>query len=336
MPNHEPRGCSRGAQLLLVSVQRQPVKYPMVRGRLLRAVARGAQDARSRWRPGPRSSRTRDKRKSYKSVRGMGGFVRSSWDEVNEIIAAANIHTIKTYGPDRMVGFSPIPAMSMVSYAAGSRYLSLIGGVCMSFYDWYCDLPPASPQTWGEQTDVPESADWYNSTLHHRLGLQRAADAHAGRPLLHRGALQGRQDRRRSRPTTAEVAKLSDLWLRPKPGTDAALAMAMGHVMLKEFYIDKQVPYFQTTPPLHRPADPGELAQASAMRRCRTAACAPPTSTARSARPTIRNGRPLAIDERAARSSCQTARSASAGAKGRPGQVEPASTRMPPTAARSG
>ena len=51
----------------------------------------------------------------------------------------------------------------MVSYAAGSRYLSLLGGVCMSFYDWYCDLPPSSPQTWGEQTDVPESADWYNS-----------------------------------------------------------------------------------------------------------------------------------------------------------------------------
>ena len=51
----------------------------------------------------------------------------------------------------------------VVSYAAGSRYMSLLGGVCMSFYDWYCDLPPASPQTWGEQTDVPESADWYNA-----------------------------------------------------------------------------------------------------------------------------------------------------------------------------
>ncbi|MBC9219416.1 molybdopterin-dependent oxidoreductase, partial [Escherichia coli] len=23
---------------------------------------------------------------------------------------------------------------------------------------------PASPMTWGEQTDVPESADWYNSS----------------------------------------------------------------------------------------------------------------------------------------------------------------------------
>src|SRR3546814_2090333 len=71
--------------------------------------------------------------------------------------------TIKEYGPDRVAGFSPIPAMSMISYAAGSRYLSLIGGTLLSFYDWYCDLPPSSPQTWGEQTDVPESADWYNA-----------------------------------------------------------------------------------------------------------------------------------------------------------------------------
>ena len=64
--------------------------------------------------------------------------------------AAAHVHTIGAYGPDRCVGFSPIPAMSMVSYAAGARYLSLIGGACLSFYDWYCDLPPASPMTWGE------------------------------------------------------------------------------------------------------------------------------------------------------------------------------------------
>ncbi|PAC66954.1 molybdopterin oxidoreductase, partial [Enterobacter cloacae] len=102
-----------------------------------------------------------DKAKSFKQARGRGGFVRSSWKEVNELIAASNVYTVKTYGPDRVAGFSPIPAMSMVSYASGARYLSLIGGTCLSFYDWYCDLPPASPQTWGEQTDVPESADWY-------------------------------------------------------------------------------------------------------------------------------------------------------------------------------
>ena len=65
-------------------------------------------------------------RADYVSMRGSGGFVRATWDEVTEIIAAANAYTIKQYGPDRILGFSPIPAMSMVSYAAGSRYLSLI------------------------------------------------------------------------------------------------------------------------------------------------------------------------------------------------------------------
>lgn len=50
----------------------------------------------------------------------------------------------------------------MASYAAGSRFLSLIGGTIVSFYDWYADLPPASPQSFGDQTDVPESGDWWN------------------------------------------------------------------------------------------------------------------------------------------------------------------------------
>src|SRR3974390_1361056 len=46
-------------------------------------------------------------------------------------------------------------------------------------------------------------------------------------------------------PDYSEVAKLSDLWLHPKQGTDAALAMAMGHVILREFFLDRQVPYIQ-------------------------------------------------------------------------------------------
>ena len=46
---------------------------------------------------------------SYKQVRGRGGFIRSNWQELNQLIAAANVWTIKTYGPDRVAGFSPIP-----------------------------------------------------------------------------------------------------------------------------------------------------------------------------------------------------------------------------------
>jgi nitrate reductase alpha subunit len=142
-----------------------------------------------------------------------------------------------------VVGFSPIPAMSMVSYAAGSRYLSLIGGVCMSFYDWYCDLPPASPQIWGEQTDVPESADWYNSNYIIAWGSNvpqtRTPDAHFFTEVRYKGAKTVAVT-----PDYSEVAKLADLWLHPKQGADAALAMAMGHVVLKEFYFDRRASYF--------------------------------------------------------------------------------------------
>ena len=147
MPNHEPRGCARGASYSWYLYSANRVKYPMVRGRLLKhwREARLAHDPVVAW-----ASIVADdaKRRDYQQVRGLGGFVRSTWDEVNEIIAAANVHTIKKHGPDRIIGFSPIPAMSMVSYAAGSRYLSLIGGVCMSFYDWYCDLPPRLAGCW--------------------------------------------------------------------------------------------------------------------------------------------------------------------------------------------
>jgi nitrate reductase alpha subunit len=45
-------------------------------------------------------------------------------------------------------------------------------------------------------------------------------------------------------PDYAEVSKLADLWMHPKQGTDAALAMAMGHVILKEFYFERRAPYF--------------------------------------------------------------------------------------------
>ena len=38
------------------------------------------------------------------------------------------------------------------------RFLQLFGGVNMSFYDWYADLPTSFPEIWGDQTDVCESS----------------------------------------------------------------------------------------------------------------------------------------------------------------------------------
>ncbi len=244
LPNHEPRGCARGASYSWYLYSANRLKYPLARKRLLKMwrAARLTMEPVEAW-----ASIVEDpvKSKEYKQIRGHGGFVRSHWEEVNEIIAAANVYTAKTHGPDRILGFSPIPAMSMVSYAAGSRYLSLIGGVCLSFYDWYCDLPPSSPQTWGEQTDVPESADWYNSNYIIAWGSNvpqtRTPDAHFFTEVRYKGAKTVAIT-----PDYSEVAKLTDLWLSPKQGTDAALGMAFGHVILKEFHLDNPSEYFSS------------------------------------------------------------------------------------------
>ncbi len=243
LPNHEPRGCARGASYSWYMYSANRVKHPLIRSRLLK-LWRKERLMRTPIGAWAAIQEDPEKRADYMKMRGLGGFVRATWDEVNEIIAAANAYTAKTYGPDRVVGFSPIPAMSMVSYAAGSRYLSLLGGVCMSFYDWYCDLPPASPMTWGEQTDVPESADWYNAGFLILWGSNvpqtRTPDAHFYTEVRYKGAKSVVVS-----PDYSEAAKFSDLWLHPKQGTDAALAMAIGHVILREFHLDRQAEYFE-------------------------------------------------------------------------------------------
>ena len=242
LPNHEPRGCPRGASYSWYVYSAQRVKYPMIRGRLMEMwrEARLTLDPIAAWKS---ISGNPEKARRYKSVRGLGGFVRADWDSALEMIAAANASTIEQYGPDRIVGFSPIPAMSMVSYAAGTRYLSLLGGVCLSFYDWYCDLPPASPQVWGEQTDVPESADWYNSNYlivwGSNVPMTRTPDAHFYTEVRYKGTKTVAVSN-----DYGEMVKFGDIWLAPRQGTDAALAMAMGHVILTEFHVPGKSDYF--------------------------------------------------------------------------------------------
>lgn len=243
LPNHEPRGCARGASYSWYLYSANRVKTPLVRARLMKIwrKLRETQTAIQAW---TTIQSDPAMRADYVTKRGKGGFVRASWDEATEITAAANAYTAKKYGPDRVFGFSPIPAMSMVSYAAGSRYLSLIGGTCMSFYDWYCDLPPASPQTWGEQTDVPESADWYNAGFLILWGSNvpqtRTPDAHFYTEARYRGTKSAVIC-----PDYSEASKFSDIWLNAKQGTDAALGMAFGHVILREFHLDRQAEYFE-------------------------------------------------------------------------------------------
>ncbi len=243
-PEYEPRGCPRGAAFSWYTYSPTRVRYPYVRGVLLEmyraAKAANDGDPVKAW---ATIADDEDARRRYHSQRGRGGLVRATWDEALEIVAAAQVHTIAKFGPDRVAGFSPIPAMSMASHASGARYTSLLGGTMLSFYDWYADLPIASPQIWGDQTDVPESADWWNASYLIMWGSNipttRTPDAHFMTEARYKG-----QKVVTVSPDYADNTKFADEWMPAAPGTDGALAMAMGHVVLKEFYVDRQVPMF--------------------------------------------------------------------------------------------
>lgn len=243
-PEYEPRGCPRGAAFSWYTYSPTRVRYPYIRGALLEMF----REAKRQYGGDPVIAwgsivQDAEKARQYKKQRGKGGLVRATWEEAAEIIAAAHVYTVKRWGPDRIAGFSPIPAMSPVSYTSGARFLELIGAPMLSFYDWYADLPNASPQVFGDQTDVPESGDWWDAGYLLMWGsnvpVTRTPDAHWMTEARYRG-----QKVVAIAPDYAENVKFADEWVTPAPGTDGALAMGMGHVILKEFFVDSQVPFF--------------------------------------------------------------------------------------------
>lgn len=242
-PEYEPRGCPRGAAFSWYTYSPTRVRYPYARGVLVEMYREARQrlgDPLAAWAD---IQADPQRRRRYQRARGKGGLVRVSWDEALEMVAVAHVHTIAEYGPDRVAGFSPIPAMSMVSHAVGARFLSLIGGSMLSFYDWYADLPVASPQMFGDQTDVPESGDWWDASYFIMWGsnvpVTRTPDAHWMAEARYRG-----QKVVVVSPDFADNVKFADEWMPAQPGTDGALAMAMGHVILKEFFVDWNTPRF--------------------------------------------------------------------------------------------
>ncbi len=95
--------------------------------------------------------------------------------------------------------------------------------------------------TWGEQTDVPESADWYNSaTLLPGAPTCRRPEpwTPTSLPVRYKGTKTIAIT-----PDYSEVAKLCDQWLAPK---QAPTARWRGHgpCDLKAFHLDNPSDYF--------------------------------------------------------------------------------------------
>jgi len=105
-PNHEPRGCPRGATYSWYTYSPVRLKYPLVRSSLMEMwqdALRQNQDPVTAWQSIVDDP---EKRQRFLQDRGKGGFVRASWEQAATLIAASLIHTIQAYGPDRIFGYA--------------------------------------------------------------------------------------------------------------------------------------------------------------------------------------------------------------------------------------
>jgi len=206
LPDYNPRGCQKGACFVEYVYGAQRVKTPLIRV----------------------------------GARGEGKWRRASWDEALGLIARKLVANIYEHGPDTNFFFSVIPAMSPVSFCAGSRLAHFTGGVFMSFYDWYCDLPPGEPLTWGVQTEACECADWFNAKTMvlwgSNINATRIPDAHFAWEARYNGSKVVAIF-----PDYNSSSIHADLFLGVRPGSDATLALGAARALIAENGID--LPY---------------------------------------------------------------------------------------------
>lgn len=167
--------------------------------------------------------------------RGEGKFVPISWDEAIAVIADRLKEQKERYGPQSLAILSP----ARRNYSEMiSRFLTVHGspnyghsGICaMQRAFAFCHTIGGVP-----------SCDYDNADLIVYWGRQ---PVFSGPPTEGAASLVGARKRKAKivavKPSMEPDAGMADLWLALRPGTDAALALSMLHVIFAEEWYDKE------------------------------------------------------------------------------------------------
>ncbi len=195
-------------------------------------------------------------------ARGAGLWERLSWDEALDYVASEIKRIAAKYGPETVWVYPPVPATGIVKQGAGFRFASVNGFGIGTFYNWYGDLPLAHPITWNVQTEEHEFLDVLNTRYAIIWGsdiLQtRMPDAHFFTDVRAKGVKLVYVS-----PYFDPTASAVDEWVRPRPGTDGALALGMCHVIVKRALVDEAHVRRTTSGPLLVRSDTGKYLRAS-------------------------------------------------------------------------
>jgi anaerobic selenocysteine-containing dehydrogenase len=167
--------------------------------------------------------------------RGEGKWERVSWDEALNYAAERFAATRETYGPLSLVG-----VCNNANVARGVAVVMLLRSLGSPNWMINQDLCGGCRAVSSRATglDITRGED----IEHARCALVVGRNSYEADPIEWT-ALKGLKKRGGKivaiDPKKTPVVGIADLWLRPRPGTDAALGLAMIHVMIEEGLYDK-------------------------------------------------------------------------------------------------
>jgi len=215
VPDFNPRGCQKGLSYSDLMYDATRIKYP------LRRVGE----------------------------RGSGQWERISWDEALTAIADKVIDVCQEDGPESVVyDFGTTNIDFGPGTPAEFHLMRLLGTTTLDEWAGVGDLPMGAIQTWGLFNADGTSDDWFNAeTILVWLGnpvYTRVPEAHFMWEARYHGARVVT-----IAPDYNATAVHSDLWVNPRVGTDAALALAMCQVIVEEGLLQERYVQEQTDLP---------------------------------------------------------------------------------------
>ncbi len=163
--------------------------------------------------------------------RGSGEFREATWDEALDEMASRLRRIGEAWGWDSIHLFDQVPGSGYVQKGSNYRAGAALGMIHGTSFDFNGDLPMGMPITFGVQNAEHEAKDWANSRFLLLIGSNpvetRIPDIHFIFDAIEAGAKLVVVD-----PNYSPTATKADLWLPIRPGTDAALALAMANHIL--------------------------------------------------------------------------------------------------------
>ena len=174
--------------------------------------------------------------------RGEGKFVRISWDEALDKIAAEMQRIKQAYGNTAMyVPYGTGSYNQINGRQTAQRLMNLFGG-SLGFYNSYswAAISYATPYVYGTNVTGNQRQDWLNSKyiLMWSWNPSEMRDGTNSEYILKKAKEKGAKLVCIDPRMTLSAVALADEWVPIRPGTDVAMMSAMAYVMITEKLYD--------------------------------------------------------------------------------------------------